>query len=431
MMLSLFNYAMVLRETCMSFNRRDFMRSALVAGTGSSLGGCLSSENKVAVSIQELDKAAKEAILDVDSITSPVKIASIELLQKDGNYFVRSRSTDGAEGISISNNRASYLYPILQNLVIGNFIGKDARDLEKLIDSVYVYKSNYKMSSLALWCPVAWVEFSLLDMLGKIADKPLGEIMGGVIRREIPVYVASGNRDTTPAQEVEVLKKHIERTGVHAVKFKVGGRMRDNADSIPGRSEGLIRIVRKALGDDITIFADANGSYDADHAIEIGRLLEDYGIDMFEEPCPFDHLEETKRVADALSIPISGGEQESSHRRFRWMIENSAVQVVQPDLHYYGGYIRSTRVGRMAKAAGLTVIPHMSGEGVGYIDVLQFASFTPNMGPFQEYKGSVERSSKWYDPPLQLNNGAITVPDGPGLGNNVNRDYLKDATTIV
>ena len=85
----------------------------------------------------------------------------------------------------------------------------------------------------------------------------------------------------------------------------------------------------------------------------------------------------------------------------------------------------------MAKAAGLTVIPHMSGGGVGYVDVLQFASFTPNMGPFQEYKGSVEKSSKWYDPPLQLNNGAITVPDGPGLGNNVNSDYLKDATTIV
>ncbi len=415
----------------MSFNRRDFVKSTLVAGGVASLGGCVSFENKGAISTQLLDSAAKEAILDVDSITTPVKIASIELLHKDGNYFVRSRSTDGAEGISITNSRASYLYPVLQKLVIPNFVGKDARELEKLIDSVYVYKSNYKIANLALWCPVAWVEFSLLDLLGKIADKPLGEIMGGVIRREIPIYVASGNRHTTPAEEIEVLKKHIERTGAHAVKFKVGGRMRDNADSIPGRSEGLIRIARKELGDDITIFADANGSYDAAHAIKIGRLLEDYGIDMFEEPCPFDHLEETKQVADALSIPISGGEQESSIRRFRWMIENSAVQVVQPDLHYYGGYIRATRVGRMAKAAGLTVIPHMSGGGVGYVDVLQFASFTPNMGPFQEYKGSVEKSAKWYDPPLQLNNGAITVPDGPGLGNNVNSDYLKDATTIV
>ena len=91
--------------------------------------------------------------------------------------------------------------------------------------------------------------------------------------------------------------------------------------------------MRKALGDDLTIFADANGSYDAAHAIRLGRMMEDYGIDMFEEPCPFDWLEETKAVADALSIPISGGEQESSHRRFRWMFENGARQIGKPALH--------------------------------------------------------------------------------------------------
>ena len=75
-----------------------------------------------------------------------------------------------------------------------------------------------------------------------------------------------------------------------------------------------LSIVRKELGDNVTIFADSNGSYDAAHAIKIGRVMEDSGIDMFEEPCPFDYLEETKKVADALSIPISGGEQEPSQR---------------------------------------------------------------------------------------------------------------------
>jgi L-alanine-DL-glutamate epimerase-like enolase superfamily enzyme len=378
--------------------------------------------------VSQLDEAASARLLKLDSIRSPVRVASIELLRDERNYFIRARSADGAEGITVTNGRVRYLAPILQQLVIPYFVGKDARDLESLIDGVYVYKSNYKLSGVAFWCCVAWVEFSLLDLLGKVAGKSIGELLGGVIRREVPIYVASGNRDTTPEQEVKVLAGHIERTGTRAVKFKVGGRMSNNADSFPGRTEGLIRVVRKALGDKVTIYADSNGSYDAPKAIDIGKLLQDHGINMFEEPCPFDYLEETKRVADALEIPIAGGEQETSLRRFRWMIDNGAVQVVQPDLHYNGGYIRATRVARMAARAGMSVIPHMSGDGVGYVDVLHFASFTPNMGDFQEYKGGLERTGAWYSPRLRLKDGAINVPTGPGFG--IVEDILRHAKPV-
>ena len=88
--------------------------------------------------------------------------------------------------------------------------------------------------------------------------------------------------------------------------------MRNNADSLPGRPEALIPLVRKTLGDKITLHADSNGSYDAPRAIEVGKLLQDHNYHFFEEPCPFDHLEDTKRVADALTIPIAGGELNST-----------------------------------------------------------------------------------------------------------------------
>jgi L-alanine-DL-glutamate epimerase-like enolase superfamily enzyme len=413
----------------MKFDRRFFIKSGFGAGVLTAAQGCLSAGPRK-TSLAQLNKAAAAPVLKISSIKSPVKIASIELVRGRRNYFVRTRSTDGAVGIAVTNGRAAYLYPILQKQVIPYFIGKDARDLESLIDGVYVYRSNYKLSGVALWCCVAWVEFSLLDMLGKIEDKSVGEILGGVIRREVPIYVASGNRHTTPQQEVDVLAKHIEQNGSKAIKFKVGGRMSNNADSMPGRSEGLIRIVRKALGDKITIFADANGSYDCRKGTEIGKLMQDHNIDMFEEPCPFDHLEETKCVADALSIPISGGEQETSLRRFRWMVQNNAVQVVQPDLHYNGGFIRAIRIARMAAEAGMTVIPHMSGGGVGYVDVLHFASCTPNIGDFHEYKGGIDRTGPWYDPPLRLKNGAINVPTGPGLGITAEADILRNAKVV-
>ena len=413
----------------MKFDRRFFIKSGLGAGVLTATQSCLSAGPRK-TSLTQLNEAAAAPVLKISSIKSPVKIASIELLRGRRNYFVRTRSTDGAVGVAVTNGRAAYLYPILQKLVIPYFIGKDARDLESLIDGVYVYRSNYKLSGVALWCCVAWVEFSILDLLGKMESKPIGELLGGVIHREIPIYVASGNRHTTPQQEVDVLAKHIEQNGAKAIKFKVGGRMSNNADSMPGRSEGLIRIVRKALGDKITIYADANGSYDCRKGTEIGKLMQDHNIDMFEEPCPFDHLEETKCIADALSIPISGGEQETSFRRFRWMVQNNAVQVVQPDLHYNGGFIRAIRVARMAAEAGMSVIPHMSGGGVGYVDVLHFASCTPNIGDFHEYKGGLARTGPWYDPPLRLKNGAINVPTGPGLGITADADILRDAKVV-
>lgn len=85
----------------------------------------------------------------------------------------------------------------------------------------------------------------------------------------------------------------------------------------------------------------------------------------------------------------------------------------------------------MAAAAGLTVVPHMSGGGTGYVEVIHFASFTPNAGPFHEYKGDVQKSGTWYDPPLRLKDGKINVPKGPGLGMAIDGDYLKDARKIV
>jgi L-alanine-DL-glutamate epimerase-like enolase superfamily enzyme len=367
------------------------------------------------VTVAELEEAANSTVLNVEHIKSPVMIESMELLFNNGLYFLRSRSKDGSIGVSVASSRAEYLYPMLKQLIIPYFVGKDARDLEKLLDGVYVYESNYKLAGLALWCCISWVEASLLDMLGKISRKPLGDLLGGVIRNEVPIYVASGNRGTTPQEEVEILQKRMEETGAKAVKFKVGGRMSKNADSIEGRSEELIYLTRKTLGDSISIHADGNGSYDPPMAIQYGKLLEEIDAFFYEEPCPFDHLEDTKEVADALAIPMAFGEQETSMRRFRWIIENDAAQVVQPDLQYNGGFIRNTRVARMAALKGIAVTPHIS-SGYGYVYVLHFASYIPNIGKFQENKSGVKETCALFTPHMEVKDGMIKAPTGPGLG---------------
>lgn len=421
----------------MDLNRRRFLRIAGYAGVMTAVGGCKVFQNvpdtrleRSCVTTEQLEAAAGRPILELAGLDTPLVIESIRLLRKDREYFVHVRSRDGAEGIAVTNSRAANLYPILNRRVIPYFIGKDARDLEEHLFGVYRFQSNYKLQGLALWCPVAWVEFALLDMLGRVLDKSMGELFGPVIRREVPFYVASSRRDSTPQEEVEHLQRLIAETGAKAVKFRVGGRMSRNADAMPGRTEKLISLSRQVLGDDIAIHADSNSSYDPPQAIEVGKMLEDIGAVYFEEPCPFDHLEDTKRVTEALTIPVAGGEQEFSQRRFRWMIQHRGVDIVQPDLQYYGGLIRSTRVASMAELAGMPTTVHISG-GFGFIYMLHFASYTRDIGLYQEYKRNIERYRDWFDPPLRIEDGTLVVPRGLGVGITSIPNVLEAAEPVV
>jgi L-alanine-DL-glutamate epimerase-like enolase superfamily enzyme len=206
--------------------------------------------------------------------------------------------------------------------------------------------------------------------------------------------------------------------------------MNRNVDSLPGRTETLIPLVRKSFGDAMTLYADANSSYDAREAIRIGRLMEEHRYAFYEEPCPFDWLWETKEVADALTIPVAGGEQEYSMRRWQWAIEQHGLDIVQPDLHYGGGFIRATKVARMAAAAGMTVVPHMSGGGLGYLDVVHFASFTPNIGPHMEFKGNADLPVECATSSLRCEKGVVRCPSGPGFGVRLDPAFVNKAVVV-
>jgi L-alanine-DL-glutamate epimerase-like enolase superfamily enzyme len=363
------------------------------------------------------------------SVKDPVRIASIELLQSGKLYFVRTRSTEGVEGIIQTKDVEDFI-PILLRRVAPHFVGKDARDLESLVDAAYV--ANYKLSGQALWCPVAYVEQSLLDLLGKTVRKPAAELMGGVRRKEIPVYLSGSGRDTTAEEEVDVYVRGVEHTGAKAVKFKIGGRMSENRDAYPGRTDKLLELAHQKLAGKVTLMADANGSYSAAKAIEIGKRLEAMKYLWFEEPCPWEELSETKKVADALSMKVAFGEQDSSLWLFQWMIENKVMDVVQPDLNYNGGFTRAARVARMARKAGMWICPHNTQTGAASVNILQFAASTPNIGPWMEYVWRApQKKQAWFSPNFEIRDGVIPLPPGPGMGLEFDPDFLKKATPIT
>lgn len=411
----------------MKFDRRNFLKSASIATAGAvTLNSCSSPNSTLAVNYSKLDEIAAKPVLKRELFPDPVIIETLELLRYEDNFLCRVRSMDGAVGISVGNNdQLKSLYPIFTNRLQPFFPGKDARDWEKLLDEVYVYQSNYKLQNLALWVPLATIEFAILDMLGRIARKSIGELVGEIHNSKIAVYQANGDRGISAEKTIENIKKQLEESKAKAIKFKVGGRMSSNFETPGGRTEKLIPLVRKTFGDEMTIYADSNGSYTVDEAFRIGKILEEYKIDFYEEPVPFDWYTETKQVKDGLKIPIAGGEQEPSMHNFRWLIGNRALDIVQPDIFYFGGMIRSMKVARMAEVFGIPCTPHISGSGLGYLYMMHFVAAIPNPGPFHEFKGfnrEIPMECKTSD--LDSDAGVVTVPSGPGSGIEIDPGFI-------
>lgn len=411
-------------------NRRGFLATAATfAGTAVA---AQAAEDGPRITVADLDRILAQPVLRTEFLPDPVVIASVELLRNGHVFLLRTRSQDGLEVVTVPNpDRMRLVHPIFLDNVRPVFLKQDARQLERLLWDVYRHNSNYKLQGLALWVSVAAMEMAVLELLAQTARRPLADLFGGTLRRDIPVYYASGNRGNTPAAEIDHLQKLVAGSGVRALKFRLGGRMSRNADSLPGRSEALIPLVRQTFGDGMTLYADANSSYDAREGTRIGRIMEQHGHGFYEEPCEFDDLWGTKEVADALTMPVAGGEQEFSLHRWKWMIANRAVDIVQPDLHYGGGFLRATQVARMAAAAGMTVVPHMSGGGLGYLDVVQFASFTPNIGPFMEFKGNATLPVSCDTSSLKCENGQVRCPAGTGFGVTIDPQFVREAQIVT
>ena len=422
----------------MHTNRRDIFRGAIAAGLTAGLpsrafAAPTNMDAGLKARYAKMDAAAALPVFKRELFNEPAIIESVELLNYKRSWLCRVRIKGGAEGIAVSNaQQMEVLYPIFAKRIAPYFIGKDARDIENLLEEVTVYESNYKATGLAIFVPMATLEFAILDMFGKMANRSIGLLISDKIYNpSINVYQANGERYISAEETIEHIQRDVAISKAKAIKFKLGGRM-SHPETPVGRSEKLIPLVRKTFGDKMVISADANGSYTADEAIPIGKLMQDYNYAFYEEPVPFDWYDDLKRVADALKIPMALGEQEPSTHNFRWVLGNNAVGIVQQDMFYFGGMVRCMRVARMAGALGKVCIPHISSTGLGYLYMMHFVSAIPNSGEYHEFKEfnndlpyTCATSTLRSD-----DNGVIKVPTGPGLGVTIDPAYIAKHTVI-
>jgi L-alanine-DL-glutamate epimerase-like enolase superfamily enzyme len=365
-----------------------------------------------------------------------MKITSIETFSTQWVSIVRVRTDDGAEGWGqISPYNADISALVLHRQVAPHALGQDATDLEtlekRILEQELKFPGSYVRRALAGLDTAVW------DLRGRLQGKGVCQLLGGQ-PRPLRVYASSMRRDITPQEEAERLLALRDRHGYDAFKFRIGKESGHDKDEWPGRTEAIVPAVRRALGDQVELLVDANSAYTPARAITVGQMLEDFGVRHYEEPCPYWKYEwtaEVTRALEPLGINVAGGEQDCFLTTWQRIIGARAVDIVQPDVCYVGGLTRALRVADMARQAGLPCVPHSANLTLVTVFSLHLMAAIPNAGPYVEY--SIEPASYYpwqegiFSPPLDVHDGRVQVPEGPGWGVTINPRWLQAAAHQV
>jgi L-alanine-DL-glutamate epimerase-like enolase superfamily enzyme len=360
-----------------------------------------------------------------------MKIASLETFCNEFVCFVRLTTDSGAVGWGqTSTYNADITATIFHRQVAPWALGAYAFDIDALIERIeereHKFPGSYRCRALA------GLDTALWDLRGRLENKPVVELLGGGPRR-LRAYASSMRRDISPAAEAERLVRLRDELGFDAFKWRIGAECGRDVDEWPGRTETIVPQVARALGGRAAKLVDANGGFSAARAIEVGRMLEGEGIGHFEEPCPYWKLEETRRVADALDVDVTGGEQDWDLGTWARMIEVRAVDIVQPDVMYMGGISRTLKVVQMAAAAGLPCTPHSANLSLVTLCSMHLLGAIANAGKYLELSIEGADYYPWQQglfihDPYEVQDGQVSIPATPGWGVEVNPDWLQRAT---
>lgn len=307
-----------------------------------------------------------------------------------------------------------------------HLIGRDPLDIEVIWHQLYNLLRDQGQRGLTVTA-LSGIDIALWDIKGKRFGTSVSRLLGGRFRESVQAYATgSFRKDGVDAvSDVAAEVAGYARQGFHAVKIKIGF---DVAEDI-----AVIRAAREAVGPNVRIMIDANHGYDALEAIEVGKALAPLGIDWFEEPVVPEQLDAYQAVRAGQPIPVAGGETWHGRYGMRAPLENRAVDILQPDLAGTGGFSETKRIIDLASLYGVRVVPHVWGTGVAIAAALQLmASLTPDPArrnprpPILEF----DRTENPYrqavlTSPLDHVNGVVQIPDGPGLGIEINRDALE------
>ncbi|MGB0844937.1 MAG: mandelate racemase/muconate lactonizing enzyme family protein [Alphaproteobacteria bacterium] len=363
-----------------------------------------------------------------------MKITKIETFTNEFVGFVRVTTENGVTGWGqVSTYHSDISCQVLHRQVARWALGRSVYDLPALMSEIP--EREHKFPGSYLRRGMAGLDTAIWDWHGKTEGKSVTELIGGTPGK-IRAYASSMKRDISPQDEANRMCKLRDTYGFDAFKWRVAAECGRDIDEWPGRTEEIVPVVSKALGDGVSMLVDGNSGYSPARAIEVGKLLQDNGIGHFEEPCPYWEIEQTKQVTDALDIDVTGGEQDCDFPTWQRMIDMQAVNIIQPDVLYIGGIHRMLQVAKMGEEAGLPCTPHCANLSLVTLFTMHFLRAIPNAGKYLEFSIEGEDYYPWQqnlfvNDPYGIVDGKAEVTAEPGWGIEVNPEWLATSTYQV
>ena len=313
------------------------------------------------------------------------------------------------------------------NSVAPWLIGEDPLRSDHLWQMIYARLRDHGQKGVVIQ-GLSGIDIALWDIKGKHFGVPCCRLLGGPLRTEVKAYATGLYRRKSGDARKYLAEEAAGYTadGFSAVKLKVGFGIEEDA--------AMTHAVRDAIGDKVALMVDANHAYDAVAAIRLGRMIERHDVSWFEEPVPPEDIAGYRAVRAAISIPVAGGECEFTRFGFRDLLASRAVDIIQPDTCAAGGLSECKKIADMAEAFGVRYNPHVWGTGIAIAASLQLLAVLPShtpmslhtLEPMLEFDRTEHpiRQALLIEP-IEHVRGVVRVPEGPGLGIEVDRAALK------
>lgn len=296
-------------------------------------------------------------------------------------------------------------------------LGQDPLDVEGLWQRMYYQTNRYGRRGAAIHA-ISGADIALWDIRGKALGKPLHELFGGAQRNTVRAYASYLFGDTPEA--TARLASEAVNLGLTAVKFGWGPLGKD-----PAVDFAHVQAARKVVGNERELMVDAGHAWDWPTALERAHLFAPLGIRWLEEPLSQDDRKGYAELCRRSPVPIAAGEGDVTHWDFEDLIERG-VLVIQPDVAFCGGLTVCRQVSSLAQAAGRRCVPHCFSTGINLTASLHWIATVPD-GDLVEYclrPSPLMRKLVRNLPPLV--NGRVPVPDGPGLGIELDEDIVAE-----
>lgn len=357
-----------------------------------------------------------------------------------GEYlFVEVTTDEGVSGwgeITSTTRIANRALASMLKQISGQITGEDPSKIERLWHKTF--RSFTYMGSRGAACEcVSAIDIALWDIRGKVLGLPVYELLGGAVRDEISLYTHPDQRKFTTKEGVIAEIQDIVKSGHVALKFDPfpyqGDReQRDGyLDGMMSRKDEreaaeLTALIRETAGPGIEILIDAHGRFDVPTAIRLCRSLEEAGqIDWFEEPVPPESYGALKQVRDKVNAAISVGERAHTKWDFAPILENNLADYVMPDVTWTGGISELKKIAILAEAHYVPISPHDAGGPINVLAGAHVMMTVPNFYRLETSRWDLSGYNVLMHTPLDNSNGSLKLPKVPGLGIEMNRDYLE------